>query len=219
VKIWPTRRQWKAWSLPTKYGVVSLLLGLLSLIVVVMFYLYPGSSGESGIAKPNTAIPLPLTSTEPPNVGPTVFHDRALMYILPMPAEVSRGERVTMSVVLYPGDHDISYLKIPLKWQPDALEDFQVEKIDTGIGVFSGTFDSSVGKGFAEIDIGFGLYGPFKHNRDSRVVLSFSLRAVGKQGSRVEIMFGPEAQALSSSQWDKANENVLDSGGTFVDIQ
>jgi hypothetical protein len=155
----------------------------------------------------------------------TVSHDPADLYIWPTTHKVHRGDRVTMSVVLYPGDHNVSYVKIPLQWQPDELEDFQIEKIDTGIGAASDILASDVGKGFAEIEVGFGIYGPFqnKNNRDSKVVLSFSLRAVGEQGSRVLIKFGSGVQALSLSPWDNADQNVLSHSSsdvaTLIDIQ
>ena len=114
-----------------------------------------------------------------------------------------------MSVVFRPGDHNVTFIRVPLQWEPEELDDFQLVTVDTGLGITSGMIDSDVGKGYANIDLAYGLYGPFENNKESRVLLSFSLRAVGKPGAQSVIVFGSDVQALSMSDWDATSDNIL----------
>jgi hypothetical protein len=41
VKLWPSRRQWESWSLPSKLSAIGVLIGLLSLVVTAGIYAYP----------------------------------------------------------------------------------------------------------------------------------------------------------------------------------
>ncbi len=49
--LWPTRRQWRSWSLPSKYSFVGVLLGLLGLLIAAL-QLYSDDSAK--VYKPNS---------------------------------------------------------------------------------------------------------------------------------------------------------------------
>src|SRR6266436_2776310 len=45
--IWPTKKQWRSWSLPSKHTFVGLLVALISIPLAIVLYLYPRSSENS----------------------------------------------------------------------------------------------------------------------------------------------------------------------------
>ena len=46
MRLIPTKQQWRDWSLPSKLTAISAYFGVLSLLVMIAFYLYPRNSGS-----------------------------------------------------------------------------------------------------------------------------------------------------------------------------
>lgn len=57
----PSRQQWKQWCLPSKYTTISLVVGLISILLAVVFYIFPRQGG----AELSPSLPPPIFRATP----------------------------------------------------------------------------------------------------------------------------------------------------------